>query len=155
MCLDMYLNAKAYIGGRENTVKVEITHYDGNKEKRTYRNIKDVTYEVGYWRKANAIHKWFVENCQDGNDDCKNYYVSEVDLKKLKETCELVLASRGTADEKKVVSENLPPCEGFFFGSTDVDEYYFQDLEETIKIVDKALKEIEENGVDIYYCAWW
>lgn len=155
MGLDMYLNARYYVGGKSNTVKIEKIDYYGEVVKKTLRDVKTISYKVGYWRKANAIHKWFVDNCQDGNDDCKEYYVSEGDLKKLKETCELVLASRGTADEKKVVSENLPPCEGFFFGSTDIDDYYFQDLEETIKIVEKALEEIEGNDVDIYYQSSW
>lgn len=155
MGLDMYLNARYYVYGKSNTVKIEKIDYDGKVVEKTIRNVKTVSYGVGYWRKANAIHKWFVDNCQDGNDDCKDYYVSEDDLKKLKETCEFVLAFRGTTDEKKVVSENLPPCEGFFFGSTDIDEYYFQDLEETIKIVEKALKEIEENDAEIYYSSSW
>lgn len=155
MGLDMYLNARYYVGGKSNTVKIEKIDYYGEVVKKTLRDVKTISYKVGYWRKANAIHKWFVDNCQDRNDDCKEYYVSEDDLKKLKETCELVLASRGTAYEKKVVSENLPPCEGFFFGSTDIDDYYFQDLEETIKIVEKALEEIEGNDVDIYYQSSW
>ena len=26
--------------------------------------------QIASWRKANAIHKWFVDNVQDGVDDC-------------------------------------------------------------------------------------
>ena len=41
--------------------------------------VKEINYsydsffkEVMYWRKANYIHNWFVENIQNGSDDC-NY----------------------------------------------------------------------------------
>lgn len=30
----------------------------------------DIIQNVGYWRKANQIHRWFVDNVQDGDDDC-------------------------------------------------------------------------------------
>ena len=33
---------------------------------------------VAYWRKANAIHSWFVENCQDGVDECQ--YSNEISV---------------------------------------------------------------------------
>ena len=36
--------------------------------------------EVGYWRKANQIHKWFVDNVQDGVDDCGEYKVTKEQL---------------------------------------------------------------------------
>ncbi len=30
---------------------------------------------VAYWRKNNAVHKWFVDNLNNGEDDCQEYYV--------------------------------------------------------------------------------
>ena len=85
MGLDMYLNRKKYVGG----YKVSITKSGNGTE-----DIDKVQYliiEAGYWRKANAIHKWFVENVQDGEDDCKEYYVDENDLKKLLDVVNRVL----------------------------------------------------------------
>ena len=32
------------------------------------------------WRKANAIHKFFVDTCQNGNDNCQRHYVSRENL---------------------------------------------------------------------------
>ena len=29
--------------------------------------------EIGYWRKSNQIHKWFVDNIQEGVDNCATY----------------------------------------------------------------------------------
>ena len=39
------------------------------------QRIEDTNYEnceeVAYWRKFNALHNWFVQNCQDGVDECQ------------------------------------------------------------------------------------
>lgn len=62
----MYLNKKKYISS-SNRGNLDISGVEGiNPEK-----VKEITEEVGYWRKANAIHGWFVDNVQKGNDDCK------------------------------------------------------------------------------------
>ena len=89
--------------------------------------------EVGYWRKANAIHRWFVENVQGGDDNCATYSVSIDELKTLKSICEEVLNKPELADKK------LPTKDGFFFGQTEYDEFYFNDIQETIDIVNKCL----------------
>lgn len=121
---------------------------------------------VGYWRKANAIHDWFVRNVQDGLDECQTSIVSRADLKSLRETCAAVLETveveqgqvhesttyDGSFSETKHfingrVIKNpeaaitlLPAKSGFFFGGTDYDEYYLQNLEDTVKIIDDALR---------------
>jgi hypothetical protein len=96
---------------------------------------KEITYEIGYWRKANAIHKWFVDNVQEGKDDCGEYHVSKEQLKDLLGVVNAVLEKR---DEAKAV-ELLPTQGGFFFGSMDYDNYYFNDLEHTKEVLEKAL----------------
>ena len=89
--------------------------------------------EVGYWRKANAVHQWFVDNCQNGEDDCRQAYVSREALTTLRDLCQQVLNDHSLAEEL------LPTQAGFFFGSTEYDEYYFGDLADTIRIIDDAL----------------
>lgn len=89
--------------------------------------------EVGYWRKANAIHRWFVENVQGGVDNCATYSLGIEDLKTLKSICEEVLNKPELADKK------LPTKDGFFFGPTEYDEFYFNDIQETIDIINKCL----------------
>jgi hypothetical protein len=49
--------------------------------------------------------------------------------------------------------ELLPPQSGFFFGGTEYDEYYFQDLEKTRKMIEDVLAEPE--GGDFYYQSSW
>ena len=48
-----------------------------------YTKYLSLTKEIGYWRKANAVHSWFVENCQDGIDECQLSEVSREDLEDL------------------------------------------------------------------------
>lgn len=105
----------------------------------------DVT--IGYWRKANAIHQWFVVNCQDGNDDCRSAYVSREKLTELKALCEKVVLQPAMAGEE------LPTQQGFFFGGTEYDEWYFSDIKDTIKIIDNCLQ--MPIDWDFYYHSSW
>ena len=78
---------------------------------------------AGYWRKANQIHGWFVENVQNGVDECKKTYVPKEKLIELKELCEDLLHTK----DKQKAQELLPATSGFFFGSTDTnDKYYWE-----------------------------
>jgi len=104
--------------------------------------------KIGYWRKANAVHDWFVQNCQDGNDDCREAYVPIEKLEELRNICKMVLGNHALA------SEYLPTSSGFFFGSTDYDEWYYKDLESTVEIIDKALSKISNEWTFAYQSSW-
>ena len=151
MGLDMYLTKKVYVQNWSHQPKEErhtISVKKGGK-KRIDINTKKVSYvieEVGYWRKANAIHQWFVDNCQKGVDDCGDYSVSTENLEKLRGICAEILANKGKAEEL------LPTQEGFFFGGTQYDQYYYDDLEMTVKMLDEALK--NDNGEFYYHSSW-
>jgi hypothetical protein len=50
----------------------------------------------------------------------------------------------------------LPTAEGFFFGDTDYDEYYIQDLKDTIEIVEKWEEVYKQEGpCETIYYAWY
>jgi hypothetical protein len=105
--------------------------------------------EVGYWRKANAIHEWFNQNCADGYlKNCEEYEVTKADLSRLISDCETVLANHNLAQEI------LPPSSGFFYGSTEINEWYFRELQQTIDIASDALNTDFDEWTLIYY-AWW
>lgn len=147
MGLDMYLEKEIYIGAeyehRNITGKIEI-FYGGKPIEVDFRKVKTITESVGYWRKANAIHAWFVKNVQGGVDECQRSYVPAEMLLELKKACESVLSDNSLAEKL------LPPCDGFFFGGTKLDEGYFQDLRDTIEILNGI-----EVDADIYYQASW
>lgn len=151
MGLDQHLKKKIYIGAnyehRNITGKVEIFK-DGREIKIDFKKISYIDLQIAYWRKSNQIHKWFVENIQDGEDDCGEYIVSEKELQKLKNLCDEVLKDNNKAEEL------LPNSRGFLFGSQEYDEYYFQDLKYTSEILNEVLL---ENGIDAdyYYSSSW
>ena len=123
---------------------------DGEKKHVVYRSIWQ---EIGYWRKANHIHKWFVDKVQGGEDDCEYYKVTKDNLLNLKATCDKVLSLKGMDEEK--IKEILPTESGFFFGSTAYDEYYFSNVEETIKIIIDVLKTTDfEKELVVYRSSW-
>jgi len=116
-----------------------------------------ITYPVAQWRKANAIHGWFVVNVQDGEDNCGTYYVPREKLAELAEACEEILkVPAGHKREDAAELVNLLPTRGFFFGSYDMDEYYDQDLKYTIEVVNHALSTIPDDfEYSFYYSSSW
>lgn len=137
--------------------------------------------EVGYWRKSNQIHNWFVENVQDGEDDCGTYKVGIKKLTELLKTVETVLESIQTRKAKvvtgrkcgpdtngwediledgeliidpTVAEELLPTTSGFFFGGIQYDNFYVDDLKHTKKILEKILAEHQPYD-SYYYTASW
>jgi hypothetical protein len=141
MGLDMYLNGKRYMskyfneedGARAADITDKFPELQGWKGRDDDSPVKEVKIEAGYWRKANAIHRWFVENCQEGEDDCGTYPVGRADLERLRETCQTVLGFRHLADSQ------LPTGQGFFFGSSEYNDDYYQDVVDTIEILDRVL----------------
>lgn len=107
--------------------------------------------ELGYWRKANHIHAWFVDHVQGGVDDCEEYVVRKEQLAELRDACETVL--RNWSD--KTSEELLPTQGGFFFGGTDYDEYYYEDVKHTLTMLDTALTLVDfDNQMVIYSSSW-
>lgn len=106
--------------------------------------------EVAYWRKANQIRNWIVQNTEyEADADCEDYLLDKETLENLVSDCKAVIANPTLADEL------LPTKSGFFFGSTEYDDWYFEDLKLTIKQVEKILKETDWDNEDIYYYEWW
>ncbi len=182
MGLDMYLNKKHYVQkwsfqAPEEQTQVVVTK-GGNPH--PYIKAERVNYveeQVMYWRKFNALHAWFVENVQNGVDECQVSYVSRIDLEKLLETLQKVMASlkaspkipimveSGWANGEKtfteimvhadtsVAEELFPTVSGFFFGGTEYDDYYIEQVEETIEMLEAELS--VEDGADYTYHASW
>jgi len=150
MGLDMYLTGKRYIWESSNDPKEEELAQALGKIPNLGTNgkrVKGVEVEAMYWRKANAIHKWFVDNVQDGEDECREHYVSREQLEALRDACIEAVADPDNAGDW------LCPTEGFFFGSTEIDEWYFDALKETIKQLNACLK--MDKAWSFYYCSSW
>lgn len=153
MGLDMYLYAKQYLSDftpeeKEKAAQIQALFPELAGVKNQYGSpVKYVTAEIGYWRKANAIHDWFVKNVQGDKDECLPHYVDREKLIELEALCERVLA------DKSLAHELLPTASGFFFGGTEYDEWYVNSLEHTVEIIDAALK--LPNDWDFEYQSSW
>lgn len=148
MGLDMYLNAKRYlwrVKEEEQAIAQKIS--DSGIDNDGMR-VKEVTCEAMYWRKANAIHYWFVQNVQDGSDDCREYYVPRAKLEALVGVCVEVLADPSKADDL------LRPSEGFFFGSNEIDDWYWDDVKSTIDTISRLLENTSAEW-EFYYASSW
>ncbi len=182
MGLDMYLTRRTYITPDERkTIKLS-----GIERPIDPARVKYISEDAGYWRKANQIHRWFVENVQDGNDDCQAYTVSREQLQELLELVNKVLdASKLVKGKVKngetlqtdlqgnsywqpdyedgeyiedltVAKELLPTQAGFFFGGTDYDQWYINDLKETKRILTAALSKKDDTyHSDYQYQSSW
>ena len=106
-----------------------------------------VQVPVGYWRKANAIHGWIVQNCANGVDECQRIYVPREKAQDLVDWCKMTIANPDKADEF------LPVTSGFFFGTSEYDEWYFDALQDTIEIFEPLLA--SKEGDSIFYQASW
>ena len=84
----------------------------------------------------------------DGEDNCQPIYVPRSSLIDLKITCEEVLADHSRAEEL------LPTGAGFFFGSTEYDEWYFHGVEKTVEIVSKLIEDVPEGWAFEYQASW-
>ena len=152
MGLDMYLSAKRYFyRDADEPISDGINELLGIPSDKSKRFCgasfvaKEISIEAMGWRKANSIHGWFVENCQDGKDECQESYVSREQLQELVELCQEALDNPD--------AEILEPTAGFFFGSYEKDEWYYEDLKNTIEGIERAL-ELPES-FEFYYQASW
>lgn len=147
-----------------------------------YSKKSTIFEEVASWTKANHIHGWFVNNIQNGNDNCHYYFVTEDDFLELKEICEKVLElnpynlnkdsyllyySANNLIEKGIITKEqyakleselnkiLPTKEGFFFGPIDYALSYFLNVKNTLEMLTKILDNANfENEVYLYHSSW-
>lgn len=151
MGLDMYFTARRYLwsfpeDGPDAKLAQKMKEFFPNLPDNA--KFKDVAVEFGYWRKANAIHKWFVDNVQEGKDECQEAYVEREDIERLLAAVNTVL------NDHSLAPILLPTESGFFFGDTSYDDWYFRNLEDTKTIMENALAENMKDW-EFYYRSSW
>lgn len=149
MGLDMYLYAKKFVSNAEYLQQGDAFDIIASKVNAT-AFIKDhlfVEGQVAYWRKANAIHNWFI-NLHDSEDDGSPIGLGKDNLEELQRVCAEVISN------PKLAEELLPTASGFFFGSTEYDEWYFGSVQETHDMIDTILKTIPDEWSFEYQASW-
>ena len=157
--LDMYLIKKTYnIPGNDPSKPIEFHWPDEYISKVEVelngkphpdidsKRIGGIIEVVGYWRKANHIHIWFVNNVQQGKDDFKEYPVSKVQLTELYKLCQRVLDR--TIDRQTF----LPTRGGYPFDSIEYEANYENECRRTTTILEPLINEKEETYYYESYC---
>lgn len=217
MGLDMSLYREVQMKG-----KMEITDKNVSDVLNEDTMRPSVKHEVCYWRKFNALHKYFNDHFNEQDkDNCVNMYMGIDDIKELLKLVEKIrgavkmgkgfvssysqsvsrdklkgckvgdevldkvehedgITSAVITDEfgdnfyvdfrtdgevivNPDVCKELPTEEGFFFGSTEYNETYVYQLDETIEQLRELIDEheklikagIAEYDIDYYYRAWY
>lgn len=173
-------NTKKQIG-EDLIATAYVTYYDWDTEHRL--PCSSLQQEVGYWRKANAIHMWFVDNVQNGEDDCCYHReVTEDDLLDLRYRCKTIIESTVMVNTKikngmhydfdsqtwqaimedgkavlnpDICEQMLPTTDGFFFGSTEYDQWYMDDIVYTYELCETLLKETDFENEMLFYLSSW
>ena len=207
MGLDMYFKKikkvknKSVIELLEIQHKINYSENESEKEKliKLYNDFLEKNYyewlekdyysfdtEIGYLRKANAIHNFIVKKYNNGVDNCEPILLDKEKIeemfeivKKLIYECKLINGKLENGytykkndngklvkeynyengyildqKSKKLASELLPTRDGFFFGSTEYNEWYFEYLLDFRDIL-KKLYYVDTEKYDIYYIASW
>ena len=103
--------------------------------------------EDAYFRKVNFLFAYF----ENANKMIDQYYaiVEKEDVEDIISRCERVLADHSLA------SELLPTQSGFFFGSTEYGNYYFEDVKDCLRQMKKYLKLFKDGKGTAYVIFSW
>lgn len=160
MGLDMYLHATRSVGGWSHRTDPEyvmlaaLMHVTPCEESPCF----SVEATVAYWSKANAVHKWFVDNVQGGVDNCQPHSVTSEQLQQLLELCKSLLKKHARlkpAAFANAAKETLPVREGFFFSSPGYGERYVADLKATVRQLEACLGDPQLINWEFNYRASW
>jgi hypothetical protein len=114
-------------------------------------NGVDFDFPVMYWRKANAIHRYFVDIIGSGVDDCEPIPVTIPDIEDFIKVLEEVRSNPNRAPEL------LPTCSGCFFGDTAYKDYYFKYIDDTLDCFNELVAESKLDSIPskLFYQASW
>lgn len=163
MGLDMYLSTKVYIPRTNYNKRTPVPNpaFQQVLMSAGYSDVVNPGDHTGlsleipliYWRKANAIHQWFVRNCAGGEDNCQPMFVSRDALHSLLADCLTVLDDHSVTMGKQL----LPPQDGYFFGSTEYDDWYWEDIKYTAEQLRRVLDnpQLGDEWLSFEYTASW
>lgn len=176
-----------YPDGRKEDVNVKyvrFTHASGKQGwywsyyvngKRVARKeiANPVDGEFAYWRKFNALHRWFVENYEGGHeDDCEPHELSFATLDRLMGIMKELDAFRPKRslpdwNDADSINEFNEKCRSLplhklsaeardFLNGVDIDADFFYDVNWTLRSLKKLDKKIRDGKVGkvLYQASW-
>ena len=121
-----------------SVIKIHVDQEDQNKTEEEIYDTK-LGEEILYYRKVNFLIPFFEDSVLYEEMGFILSSVHKDKIKDLIDSCEMVLKNR------KKAPEILPTEGGFFFGSTEYDDYYFKCVQEVLSNFKELLKDFEED----------
>ena len=104
---------------------------------------------MGKFKQANQIHRYFVENVQNGVDSRTCHNVSQEQFTELLNRCSLIESDPDCAEEL------LPTLSGFDFGRTAYDDTYMDTLSRALIILRYVKNNIDFDQEILFYSSSW
>lgn len=116
--------------------------------KEVFKQEREHHYSLhdAYFRKVNFIYEYFRNKLEE--ECCK---ATKKDIEDLIDTCKDVLVHKGDEDYAKLY---LPTTAGFFFGSTEYDEWYWKDVKDCKKQMEKIYKTLKDDDFVLWIFSW-
>lgn len=107
--------------------------------------------ELAYFRKVNFLIPFFENYFNTKLENLKDLEITRESIEELKNRCEQVL------NDHTLAKDLLPTQPGFFFGSTNYDEYYYKNVENVLEICKTLLPEFDnlKDGERIVFNFWY
>jgi len=144
MGLDAYLTKKTYIGANwkfnEIAGNINITR-QGELVPIKFDRVTYILENMAYWRNCRAIHQWFVDNLQEGNDDCRPVELERSTLERLLSECKRVIL-----DPSRMNALIPSPY------TEEEENRYFAELRDAVLVLEEVLS---EPGNEYEYNSSW
>lgn len=101
-------------------------------------------HHVGYFRKVNCVYRYFQDRLTD-----ETAWVTKADCEDIVKRCNEVL------ENPNLAMTLLPTQSGFFFGSTEYDKYYYDDLKNVRKQFKSFIKYFKTDDDFLYIRMSW
>lgn len=107
--------------------------------------------ELAYFRKVNFLIPFFESFFNIEINNLEDLELTKESVEELRDRCEQVLKDHTLANNL------LPTQKGFFFGSTDYDKYYYDDVEDVLVNCNTLFQEFDElaGNESIIFKIWY
>lgn len=106
------------------------------------------TVKVYSFKEANALQGYF-EKIYD-TQNLEEHEVSMDSIIEIKKYTDYILKNPEDID---YIEKNFSPTRGFLYGSAEIDEWYFEEVETVSKAVNEILN--DDKVSKIFYTCWW
>lgn len=162
------LSSPVYIDENDMTSELDLDPiYDIDGNATQYYELLTVKGQERCYRKANQIQNYFEMRFYEGGNEADNEQYNCVNTKVDDFTIDDLLDrihKINTNPTTKTAAEEFPTTDGFFYGNTDYDEFYFEqnnefanDLIELKQIRDQINQQLANTPYEtiIEYSSWW